>query len=84
MSKRNWPDSRAAVTRAFAQSVGGPAEQAGTSLTNTVSVVQSGPLTTGVTYEFWLTGHNSRGNGPESPHVTHTVIVVPPPPPPGP
>ena len=63
---------------------GRTAEEAGNSLTNTVSVVGTGPLTPGVTYEFWLTGHNSRGDGPESPNVTHTVIVVPPPPPPGP
>ena len=69
---------------AFRRPAGGTAVVAGDSLTNIVSVVGTGPLTPGVTYEFWLTGHNSRGNGPESPHVTHTVIVVPPPPPPGP
>ena len=69
---------------AFRRPAGGTAVVAGDSLTNIVSVVGTGPLTPGVTYEFWLTGHNSRGNGPESPHVTHTVIVVPPPPTPGP
>ena len=58
---------------------GRTAEEAGNSLINTVSVVGTSPLTPGVTYEFWLTGHNSRGDGPESPHVTHTVIAVPPP-----
>ena len=68
---------------AFRRPAGGTAVVAGDSLTNIVSVVGTGPLTTGVTYEFWLTGHNSRGDGPESPHVTHTVIAVPPPSPPG-
>jgi hypothetical protein len=37
----------------------------------------TGPLTPGVTYEFWLVGHNFRGDGPESNHVTHAVPVGP-------
>ena len=46
---------------------------AGTSLTTTVAVDDIGPLTPGITYQFWVTGHNSRGYGPESNHVTVTA-----------
>ena len=53
------------------------AELASTSTTSTVSVIAAGPLTPGVTYEFWLVGHNFRGDGPESNHVTHAVPVGP-------
>ncbi len=35
------------------------------------------PLTPGVTYEFWIVGHNSQGDGPESNHVTHAVPLAP-------
>ena len=59
--------------RAFRKPAGGTAELAGTSTTTTVSVLAAGPLTPGVTYEFWLVGHNFRGDGPESNHVTHAV-----------
>ena len=51
----------------------GTAEPAGTSGTTTVSLTDLGPLTPGVTYEFWLVGHNSRGDGPESDHVTYVA-----------
>ncbi|MDA1054703.1 MAG: fibronectin type III domain-containing protein [Planctomycetota bacterium] len=50
------------------------AELAGTSSTTTVSLTALGPLTAGVSYEFWLVGHNSRGDGPESDHVTHVAV----------
>ena len=66
------PD-HATTLRAYRRAAGGPAELAGTSNTATVSVVVLGPLTPGVTYEFWLTGHNSQGDGPESNHVTHVA-----------
>jgi len=33
----------------------------------------AGPLTLGVSYELWVVGHNSQGDGPESAHVTHAV-----------
>ena len=63
---------------AFRQPLGGAPELAGSSPTTTVSVVQFGPLTPGVTYEFWLVGHTqSAGEGPESNHVTHAVPVGP-------
>lgn len=57
--------------RAFRRPAGGTAELAGTSTATTVSVTDLSPLTPGVTYDFWLTGHNSQGDGPESNHVSH-------------
>jgi len=69
--------AHATSLRAFRQPLGGTAELAGTSTTTTVSVLAAGPLTPGVTYEFWLVGHNLRGDGPESNHVTHAVLVGP-------
>ena len=36
-----------------------------------------GPLTTGVTYDFWIVGVNAEGEGPERNHVTHAVPVGP-------
>lgn len=59
--------------RAFRKPAGGEPELAGTSTGTTVSVVGSGPLTPGVTYELWVVGHNFRGDGPESNHVSHTA-----------
>ncbi|MDA1054689.1 MAG: fibronectin type III domain-containing protein [Planctomycetota bacterium] len=64
------PD-HATTLRAYRRVAGGTAELAGSSPTTTVSVVELGPLTSGVTYEFWLVGRNSRGDGPESNHITH-------------
>ncbi len=58
---------------AYRQPAGGTAVLAGTSLTTTVAVDDIGPLTPGITYQFWVTGHNSRGYGPESNHVTATA-----------
>ena len=58
--------------------LGGDPEIAGVSNTTTVSVTQiAGPLTPGATYEFWLVGVNSQGEGPQSNHVTHVVPVGP-------
>ena len=76
LSVAAMPD-HATTLRAFRQPAGGSAELAGTSTTTTVSVVAAGPLTPGVTYEFWIVGHNSQGDGPESNHVTHAVPVRP-------
>ena len=69
--------AQAASLRAFRNPAGGTAELAGTSTTTTVSVLAAGPLTPGVTYAFWLVGHNFRGDGPESNHVTHAVPASP-------
>ena len=69
--------AHATSLRAFRKPAGGTAELAGTSTTTTVSVLAAGPLTPGVTYEFWLVGHNFRGDGPESNHVTHALPVGP-------
>lgn len=65
--------AHATFYRAFRQPAGGQPELAGESDTTTVSVVQFSPLTPGVTYEFWLVGVNSRGEGPESNHITHVA-----------
>ncbi len=64
---------------AMRQAAGGEPELAGTGAPGslTVSVVQFSPLTPGVTYQFWIVGHNSQGDGPESNHVTHAVPVGP-------
>jgi hypothetical protein len=59
--------------RAYRKPAGGEPELAGTSAGTTVSVVGSGPLTPDVTYELWVVGHNFRGDGPESNHVSHTA-----------
>ncbi len=67
------PD-HATSLKAFRRAAGGQAELAGDSTTTTVSVVGTGPLTSGVTYEFWLVGHNAQGDGPESDHVTHVAV----------
>jgi hypothetical protein len=64
----------ATTLRAYRKAAGGVAELAGTSTGTTVSVVGLGPLTPGVTYELWVTGHNSQGDGPESNHVSHTAV----------
>ena len=64
----------ATSVRAYRRPMGGEAELAGTSTTTTVSIVASSPLTPGVTYELWLVGHNSQGDGPESTHFTHMAM----------
>jgi len=69
--------AHSAFLRAYRQPLGGAAEAAGVSNTTTVSVVQFSPLTPGVTYEFWLVGVNSQGEGPQSNHVTHAVPLEP-------
>ena len=65
------------MERSVCKPAGGTTQLAGTSTTTTVSVLAAGPLTPGVTYEFWLVGHNFRGHGPVSNHVTHAVPVGP-------
>ena len=65
------PPDHATTIRAFRKPAGGVAQFAGSSQTNVVSVVDAGPMVPGVTYELWLVGHNSQGDGPESNHVMH-------------
>ncbi len=69
----------ATTIRAFRQPAGGTAQLAGTSTTNHSrrAGIAAGPLTPGVTYEFWIVGVNAEGEGPESNHVTHAVPVTP-------
>ncbi len=64
---------RATTLRAFRRPAGGIAELVGTSATTSVSLTELGPLTTGVTYEFWLVGHNSQGDGPQSNHLARVA-----------
>ena len=52
--------------RAWRQALGDDPELAGVSTGTTVSVVGFTPLTPGATYDVWVTGRNSRGDGPES------------------
>ena len=66
--------SGATTLRAYRKPAGGVAELAGTSTGTAVSVVGVGPLTVGVTYELWVAGHNSDGDGPESNHLSHTAV----------
>lgn len=72
--------AHATSLKAFRQPAGGAAELAGESSSSsplTVSVVEFGPLTSDVSYEFWLVGHNSRGDGPESLHINYTATPIP-------
>ncbi len=66
---------RATSIRSYRRAAGGEAELAGQNNGTTVTVVEPGPLTPGVDYEFWLVGLNSAGEGPESAHITYTVAV---------
>ena len=66
------PD-HATTLRADRQAAGGTAKPAGTSETTIVSVVELSPLTSDVTYGFWLVGRKSQGEGPQSNHVTHVA-----------
>lgn len=56
--------------RAKRQPAGGTVTDAGVSTDTTVSVVGIAPLTPGVSYQVWLVGVNSRGEGPESNKIT--------------
>lgn len=58
--------AHATSLRAWRQVLGGEAELCGVSTTATVTVDGISPLTPGATYDVWVTGHNSRGDGPES------------------
>ncbi len=69
--------ANATTIRAMRQVLGGEPELCGTSNTTTVSVVQLGPLTPGANYQFWVVGHNFRGDGPESNHATHVMPLAP-------
>ena len=61
----------ATTIRAFRKAAGGVAEQVGSSATSSIAI--TAPFTPGVAYELWLTGHNFRGDGPESNHVSYTA-----------
>lgn len=65
--------ANATSSRAFRKPAVGEAEPAGVSTGTTVSVTAYAPLTPNVSYEVWLAGHNSRGDGPESNRTTFTA-----------
>jgi hypothetical protein len=74
-AERTWRHrvgSHASFIRAYRQVTGGTAE-AGVSAATTVSVVDFSPLTAGATYQLWVVGVNSRGEGPESNKITFTA-----------
>lgn len=61
--------------RAYRRVLGGDKVLAGVSTTTTVGYAAASPLEPGATYDVWLVGHNSEGDGAESQHFT---VVVPP------
>jgi hypothetical protein len=65
--------AHASFLRSKRQPAGGPETDAGVSNDTTVSVVQLGPLTPGVSYSVWVVDVNSRGEGPESNKITFTA-----------
>ena len=58
--------AHATSLRGWRQALGDQPEIGGVSTGTTVSVVSISPLTVGATYDVWVTGRNSRGDGPES------------------
>lgn len=58
---------------AWRQPLGGPAEEAGVSDTNTVLASQFSPFVPGAEYDLWVTGRNSRGDGPASNKIRWTA-----------
>lgn len=67
-----FPDHATSI-RAFRKAAGGEEELAGISTTTTVSVTAYGPLAPNLSYEVWLVGKNSRGDGSESNKTTFTA-----------
>jgi hypothetical protein len=58
---------------AWRQAAGGEPEAVGISDTTSVSISDVSPVTPGVTYQIWVTGRNSRGDGVASNKVTWTA-----------
>lgn len=58
---------------AWRQAMGGQPEEAGVSDTNTVLASQFSPFTPGAEYDLWVTGRNSRGDGPASNKIHWTA-----------
>ena len=59
--------------RAWRQSLGGAPEPCGISETTSVSAADVSPFIPGVTYDVWVTGHNSAGDGPGSNKIRFTA-----------
>lgn len=66
------PDHATSI-KGWRQPAGGQPEVAGVSVGVTVSVSDFSPLVPGVSYTVWVTGHNSRGDGPAGNKVTFTA-----------
>ena len=58
---------------AWRQAAGGEPEAVGISDTTSVSISDVSPVTSGVTYQLWVTGRNSRGDGLPSNKVNWTA-----------
>lgn len=66
------PDHATSI-KGWRQPAGGQPEVAGVSVGVTVSVSDFSPLVPGVSYTAWVTGHNSRGDGPAGNKITFTA-----------
>ena len=58
---------------AFRQPLGGQPEEAGVSTTETVAASQFSPFVPGATYDLWVVGRNSRGDGVASAKIRWTA-----------
>ena len=58
---------------AFRQALGGQPEEAGVSTSTTVAASQFSPFVPGATYDLWVVGRNSRGDGVASAKIRWTA-----------
>ena len=58
---------------AFRQALGGQPEECGVSTTETVAASQFSPFVPGATYDLWVVGRNSRGDGVASAKIRWTA-----------
>ena len=65
--------AHATSLRGWRQAPGGEPELAGVSMGTSVSIADFSPPAPGVAYQAWVTGHNSRGDGPASNKASFTA-----------
>lgn len=65
--------AHATSLRGWRQAPGGQPELAGVSLGTSVSIADFSPPAPGVAYQIWVTGHNSRGDGPAGNKIGFTA-----------
>ena len=65
--------AHASLLVAWREAAGGEPEPCGISDGLTVSVSETSPLVPGTVYKVWVTGRNSRGDGPPSNEITFTA-----------